>query len=111
MEVQLHQRRALHVPRLDVVNAADVQEVVLVVVGQKAFHLRRVHAAVGLADVDHRQVQAGEDVDFHPQGKRRKNFRLTPRGKKLLVEAREKLRELAGEILEDHDDGPLAAGN
>jgi PadR family transcriptional regulator PadR len=45
------------------------------------------------------------------QGKRRKNFRITPRGKKLLVEAREKLRELAGEILEDHDDGPLAAGN
>ena len=44
----------------------DVEEVVLVVVGQKAFHLRRVHAAVRLADVDHRQVQAGEDVDRHP---------------------------------------------
>ena len=51
--------------RLDVVDAGDVEEVVLVVVGQKAFHLRRVHAAVGLADVDHRQVQAGEDVDRH----------------------------------------------
>ena len=36
-------------------------------------------------------------------GKRRKNFRITPRGRKLLDEARVKLRELAGEVLEDHD--------
>jgi hypothetical protein len=69
MEVQLHQRRALHVTRLDVMNSADIEEVVLVVVGEKPFHLRRVHAAIGLADVDHRQVEAGEDVDFHSSGK------------------------------------------
>ena len=68
MEVQLHQGHALDVPRLDVVDAADVEEVVLVVVGEEPFHLRRVHAAVGLADVDHRQVQGREDVDFHPPG-------------------------------------------
>ena len=51
--------------RLDVVDAGDVKKVVLVVVGEIAFHLRGVHAAVGLADVHHRQVQAGEDVDGH----------------------------------------------
>ena len=72
MEVQLHQRHALHVPRLDVVDAADVEEVVLVIIGDEAFHLRRVHAAVRLADVDHGQIQVREDVDFHPFGQARR---------------------------------------
>jgi PadR family transcriptional regulator, regulatory protein PadR len=36
-------------------------------------------------------------------GKRRKNFRASPAGKKLLAQARIKLRELASEILEDRD--------
>ncbi len=38
-------------------------------------------------------------------GKRRKNFRITRRGSRLLREARTKLRELAGEVL-DGDRGP-----
>lgn len=41
----------------------------------------------------------GEVVD----GRRRKNLRITPKGKKLLDEARVKLRELVHEVLEDHD--------
>jgi PadR family transcriptional regulator, regulatory protein PadR len=36
-------------------------------------------------------------------GKRRKNFRITTAGKRLLAKARTKLRELAGEVLEDDD--------
>jgi DNA-binding PadR family transcriptional regulator len=36
-------------------------------------------------------------------GKRRKNLRTTPRGRKLLAEAREKLVELASEIVDDCD--------
>jgi DNA-binding PadR family transcriptional regulator len=36
-------------------------------------------------------------------GKRRKNFRITPRGRKLLAKARAKLRELSAEIVEDRD--------
>lgn len=36
-------------------------------------------------------------------GKRRKNFRTTARGRKLLAEAREKLAELASEIVEERD--------
>ena len=35
VEVQLHQGHALDVPALDVVDAADVEEVVLVVVGEQ----------------------------------------------------------------------------
>ncbi len=36
-------------------------------------------------------------------GKRRKNFRTTARGRKLLAEAREKLVELAAEVIDDED--------
>jgi len=36
-------------------------------------------------------------------GKRRKNYRITEAGRKLLHEAREKLRELVSEVLEDRD--------
>jgi PadR family transcriptional regulator PadR len=36
-------------------------------------------------------------------GKRRKNFRATAAGRKLLGQARTKLRELASEILDDKD--------
>jgi PadR family transcriptional regulator, regulatory protein PadR len=36
-------------------------------------------------------------------GRRRKNFRITPRGRKLLAEARIKLQELAAEIIDDKD--------
>ena len=54
--------------RLDVMDAGDVQEMILVVVRQETFHLRRIHAAVGLADINHRQIEAGEDIDGHPLG-------------------------------------------
>ena len=36
-------------------------------------------------------------------GKRRKNYRITRAGRKLLQGAREKLRELVSELLEDRD--------
>jgi len=36
-------------------------------------------------------------------GKRRKNFRATAKGRKLLDQARAKLRELASEVLDDKD--------
>ncbi len=37
------------------------------------------------------------------EGKRRKNYRITPAGRKLLRDARRKLRELVSEVLEDRD--------
>lgn len=36
-------------------------------------------------------------------GKRRRNLRITPGGRRLLARARVKLRELSGEILDDRD--------
>jgi DNA-binding PadR family transcriptional regulator len=36
-------------------------------------------------------------------GKRRKNFRITPAGKKLLSKACAKLRELASEVIDEED--------
>ena len=65
VEKQLHQGDALDVLRLDVVDAVDVEEVVLVVVGEQPLHLGRVHAAVRLGDVDDGQIQVREDVDGH----------------------------------------------
>ncbi len=66
MEEELHLGEALDVLRLDMVDAADVEEVVLVMEGEQPFHLRRVHAAVRLDDIDDRQIEIGEDVDLHP---------------------------------------------
>ena len=43
VEDQLHQRRALDALAFDVIDAGDVEEVILVVVSQVAFHLSRVH--------------------------------------------------------------------
>jgi PadR family transcriptional regulator PadR len=37
-------------------------------------------------------------------GKRRKNYRATAAGKRILTEAREKLTELVAEVIEDHDE-------
>jgi len=36
-------------------------------------------------------------------GKRRKNYRITAKGRRLLREARDKVRELVGELVEDRD--------
>src|SRR5690242_848824 len=42
------------------------------------------------------------------RGRRRKYYRATPAGKRVLAEAREKLQELVAEVIEDHD-GPFQA--
>jgi len=65
MKEQLHQGHALHVPRFDVVDVADVEEMIFVIVRQVAFHLRRVHAAIGLGHVNDRQVERRKDIDVH----------------------------------------------
>lgn len=36
-------------------------------------------------------------------GKRRKNYRITGKGRKVLAESQDKLRELFSEVIEDHD--------
>jgi PadR family transcriptional regulator, regulatory protein PadR len=52
------------------------------------------------------QMQAAKLITSKAEvigGKRRNNFRTTAAGRKLLGEARTKLRELASEVLEDKD--------
>ena len=66
VERQLQQRRVLNRLRFDALDAVDVEEVVLVVVGDVPLHLRRAHAAVRLRHVDDGQIQVGEDVGPHP---------------------------------------------
>ena len=66
MKRQLQERHVLNRLRFDALDAADVEEVVLVVVREMAFHLRGAHAAVGLRDIDDRQIEVRKDVDRHP---------------------------------------------
>lgn len=58
-----------------------------------------------LYPVLHQLEDAGllKSIDEVVGGKRRKNVRITPVGKRLLAEARAKLKELATEILNDKD--------
>jgi hypothetical protein len=49
-----------------VFDARDVEEMILVVIDEEALHLRRLHPAVRLRDVDHRQIEVREDVHRHP---------------------------------------------
>ncbi len=65
MKHQLHERRALDALALDVIDAGDVEEVILVVISQVAFHLRRVHAAVRLRDIDGGIAHLRKDIDRH----------------------------------------------
>src|SRR5262249_22735160 len=64
MKVELHQGHALDIATFDVVDAADIEEVILVVIGDQSFHLARVHAAVRLGNIDHWQIEPREDVDL-----------------------------------------------
>jgi hypothetical protein len=43
MKLQLHDQSALDVLGLHVLDAGDLEEVILVVVGQATFHLQRIH--------------------------------------------------------------------
>ena len=65
VEHQLHQCRALDTLAFHVIDAGDVEEVILVVVSEIAFHLRRIHAAVRLRDVDGRIADLRKDIDRH----------------------------------------------
>jgi hypothetical protein len=46
--------------------ACDVQEVVLVAIGQIPFHLRRIYSSIGLSHVNGRDPQWWKDVARHP---------------------------------------------
>ena len=65
MKHQLHRARALDALALHVIDAGDVEEVILVVVSQVAFHLGRVHAAVRLRHIDGGIAHLREDVHRH----------------------------------------------
>ena len=65
MKEEFDEADTLNGLRLDVLDARDVQEVIFVVRDQIALHLRRSHPAVGLRDVDHRQIEIREDVHGH----------------------------------------------
>src|SRR5207237_10299261 len=62
---ELEERRALHGLRFDALDPVYIKEVVLVVVGEVALHLRGAHSAIGLSDIHNRQVEVGKDINPH----------------------------------------------
>lgn len=52
----------------------------------------------GLAEADYLTVETAV-----VRGKQRKNYRITDKGRRVLHEARQKLRELVSEVIEDRD--------
>jgi DNA-binding PadR family transcriptional regulator len=59
------------------------------------------------------QLEASGYVRSHEQvvdGKRRKNYRITKKGARLVADAQPKLRELFSEIVEDRDKKSAAEG-
>ena len=65
MKTKLQERDALDVLALNVLNPRDVEEVILEIVGEITFHLLRVHAAVGLRNVDRRRAEVWKNVHRH----------------------------------------------
>ena len=59
----------------------------------------------GMYPMLHQMLKAGllKSTEEVVGGKRRKNFRITPAGRKLLGRARTKLQELVAEVIEDID--------
>jgi hypothetical protein len=66
VELQLDQCRALDRLGFDMLDAGDVEKMILVIVDEKPFHLGRVHAAIWLGDVKYRHAKVGENVARHP---------------------------------------------
>ncbi len=48
-------------------NAGDVEEVILVIIGEQALHLPGVHPAVRLRHINDGQIEGGKDVYLHPR--------------------------------------------
>ena len=66
MKRQLEQAISLNGLIFDALDVVDVKEVILVVVDEVAFHLRRTHSAIRLRNVNHWKIQVREDIDAHP---------------------------------------------
>jgi hypothetical protein len=54
MEIQLEQADALNGFRFDVLDAVNIEKMVLVIGNEKALYLARIHPAVGLRHVNDR---------------------------------------------------------
>jgi len=65
MEDKLEQGLAWDASAFHVIDAGDVEEVILVVVSQISFHLLWVHPTVRLGDVDHRIADLRKYIDRH----------------------------------------------
>jgi DNA-binding PadR family transcriptional regulator len=91
--------------RLHVLYHADQEPICGVELIEELQHHGYVIGPGTLYPVLHQLEDAGllKAMDEVVGGKRRKNVRITAAGRRLLAEARSKLKELASEILDDKD--------
>src|SRR4051794_29507428 len=62
MKRQPQESSALDRLRLNALDSVDIEEVVLVVVGEEPFHLLWTHAAIGLSNINDWKIQIRKDV-------------------------------------------------
>ena len=65
IELKLDQCRRLDVLGFDVLDAGDVEKMVFVIIGDVAFHLGRIHAAIRLHDIDRGDAQTRKNIPGH----------------------------------------------
>ena len=67
MEGKPQQGRTLNRLSLDAFDSVDIEEMVFVVIRDKALHLLRTHTPIRLRNVDDREIQIREDIHARPQ--------------------------------------------
>ena len=66
IERQFDQRRPLYTLRFHMLYARNIQQMILIIVGDEAFHLLRIKPAIGLCDVHRRRAKIGKNIDTRP---------------------------------------------
>src|SRR6185437_15973439 len=71
MKLKLNKRGTLDVPRFHSLDARDEEEMVFIIIGEIAFHLRRIHPAIGLRDIDDGNPKIRKNVSRHSRNRKR----------------------------------------
>src|SRR5579885_1444691 len=65
MKDEFHKTGSLNALRFDVLDACDIQKMILIIIDEIAFHLSGRHTTIWLSNINHRQIEIREDVYLH----------------------------------------------
>ena len=80
MKVELDQTDILDGFRFHMLNARNVEKVVLIIGDEISLHLRRIHSAIGLRYINHRKIEVGENIHRHTEECQHRTQRHTDNG-------------------------------